>query len=167
LNLAIARKKDGSPEISLMTWKNDENSKVIGGILHFLVYWSMSAEDEGDITLRLRTQVDSNSVVMGSATVKPGNGPYFQGSDDLASLLTSHANSMPFVPVTPGSKIAFSFRFGEDTIGSLMQYVENPSKTVTKLIVPYTYTTWNANHGLKEHSFQLELCLSEILKLIR
>lgn len=167
LNLRIAQNQNSTPEISLVTWKNDENSKVIGGILHFLVHWGVSFQEEQDFNLRLKMDMDSTAVIMGPALIQPGAaGLHFRGSDDLAVLLTSHLTAVPPVPTTPGSKMAFSFRFGEAEIGTLMNYVDNPSKTVTKLVVPYTYAIWDKN-GLSTSSIQLELCMQDVLKLIR
>jgi hypothetical protein len=167
-NFAIARKSDGTPEISLITWKNDENSKVIGGILHFLVSWGIGQEDEACISSRLRSKVDSSAVVMGPALVHATlDSPKFSKDDDLANLLISHLTAVPTVPTTPGAKMAFSFRFGEDAIERLMKYVDTPTKAVTNLVLVYTYMLVEDNGLTTQHEVQLELRLADILKLIK
>ena len=165
--LTISRKADGTPEISLVTWKNDDNSKVIGGILHFLVSWGIGQEDEDYIGSRLRSKVDSAAVVLGPASVQPtSDSPRF-GDDDLATLLTSHLTSLPPAPTTPGAKMAFSFRFDEEGIEKLMKYVDSPSRAGTKLMVAYTYMLVKENGMTATGDVLLELPLSDLFKLIR
>lgn len=166
-NLAISRKTDGIPEISLMTWKDNEDTKLIGGILHFLVSWGIGPEDDKYICSRLRSKVDSMAVIVGPASVQSTpEGPQFVGDDDLAGLLIAHLTTTPQAPVLPGSKMAFSFRFDENGIDRLMKYVDNPSKAVTKLALVYTYTLVQSNGMVQSEQVRIELPMADIFKHI-
>jgi hypothetical protein len=167
-NLGITRNSDGTPEVSLVTWKNDENSKVVGGILHFLVSWGIGQEDERYISSRLRSKVDTSAVVMGPVSVQATlDYPKFRDDCDLTELLLAHVTAVPPAPTTPGAKMAFSFRFDEDAIARLMKYVDTPSKAVTKLVLVYTYMLVQENGLTIQNDVQLELRMADIFKLIK
>lgn len=166
VHLKISQTAKNKPEVSLTTWQNDESSKVVGGILHFLVNWGLSEEEEAILTSRLQAGKDSNIVILGPVTVEPGtDSPRFEG-DDLADLLNAHLNQVPSAPTTPGAKMAFSFRFDENAVEQLMPYLNKPGKTVTKLIVTYTYEIGNSFGGITKDEISLQLPMSDILKLI-
>ncbi len=162
----IARKPGGVPELSLLTWKNDDNSKTTGGILHVLALWGISAGEEEKITRYLKAQVDSTARVMGPATVTTSGNTFITGSDDLTRLLAMRVNAMPKAPYTPGSKMALSFRFREEDIDVLEKGLANPDQVTTRLTASYRYNLTTRQGGLKEKEKIVSLRFSEIFNLL-
>ena len=164
----VSTKKDNTPEVSLVTWKNDSESKTIGAIFHLLIEWDMTAEIQRCVEISLRSQVDSMAVVMGPAILDVEvNHTVIAGDDTLARILQSSIGKEPMVPSTPGSKMAMSFRITEEQIDDFLTYVNDPKKTSTKIQAKYRFfvKTVKGSHGTK--AITVNLPFSKVLELIK
>lgn len=166
-------KQDSVPEISFVSWKNDENTETIGAILHFLTLWGLTASQEEDLQNTLIAEVDSSAVLMGGALVES---PFPEAkialagkeSDEYKEIFESALTSQSMVATTPGGKMAMSFRFGEDAIAQVMKLLSKPEKIKTELSVSLKYKVLTADYGIPDYrELVLTLPLSELFKIIR
>lgn len=162
---------DSVPEISFVSWKNDDNTETIGAILHFLTLWGLSASQEEALQNALVGEVDSNAVLMGAALVEspfPEAKIVLTGKDDYKEIFEAALSSQSMVATTPGGKMAMSFRFKEDSIAEVMKLLTKPEKIKTELWVPLKYKVLSAPYGIPEYrELNLTLSLSELFKMIR
>ena len=164
----MSSKPDGTPEVSLVTWKNDSESEIIGGVLHLLTTWGLTAEREKGTQAFLRSTVDSLGTLMGPSTiVATPETLTIHGDDKLAKILKSSSSNVPLAPVTPGSKTALSFRFNKDVIGDVLYYLKNPGKTTASLLAIYTYEVTASTGISKTRTTTLRLGFKEILQLVK
>lgn len=158
----LARKPSGVPELSLLTWKNDNTSKTTGGILHVLALWGISVGEEEKITRYLKARVDSTARVMGPAAVTTNGNTFMTGSDALTRLLAQRVNAMPKAPSTPGAKMALSFRFREEDMEVLEKGLAKPGKVTTRLTASYRYYLTTRQGGIEEKKKEVSLRFSKI-----
>ena len=166
--LKVSRKADTKiPEASLVTWRNDKDSKVIGGILHVLVEWGITEESEQCVKKMVRTKIDSLGVIMGPVSVRAIDSlPVIKGNDKLATLLKASLTNAASRPTIPGAKMGLSFKFSEAQIDEFLYYQKNPDKAKAFLQIAYAY---DVNEYVKREPRQVLLTLpfSEILKLVK
>lgn len=156
-----------APEISLVTWKDDDAGEIEGGILHFLIQWGLTAEDEKNITKILRADRDSTAVLMGSAIITSQSGPDIVGDDNLATILRESLTNTPGSPTTPGSKVAFSFKLSKKQIATFLFYKKNPTKTKTQLQGTYSYEVEARSGARILKTLVVTLQFSDVLTLIK
>ena len=166
-DLRISLKANSTPEVSLVTWKNDSESDIIGGVFHLLVTWGLTAEREKTVKEFLHAKHDSLAVVMGPSVLTPLGGLIIKGDDKLADILRRSLSSVPLTPTTPGSKAAFSFRFTENEIQSFLYYVKNPGKTTTQLEAVFTYEVMSVLGLTQTRRATINLPFKEILQLVK
>jgi len=168
VDFRISSKSDGKPEASLVMWKNDNESEIIGAVLHVLTNWGLTTEREKNTQAFLRLKIDSLGTLMGPSilTASP-EAIVIEGDDKLAKILRSCLSNEPLAPVMPGSKTAFSFRFNEDVIKDLLYYLKNPAKTNTSLVAYYSYEVTSGNGMVKRKTLTMSLGFKEILELIK
>jgi hypothetical protein len=113
-NLSIARRSDGAQEFSFLLYRKTEGGDIEGGIMHLLLRWGLSEDQEAELQKALRREVDSLGMVMGAASV----GPFEDGSSweitsrgAVGSILRRAHVSAGHIPSSPGAKFAMSFRF--------------------------------------------------------
>lgn len=164
--LRLSRKADRTPEISLVTW-NDDLDQVTGGILHFLVRWGLEAEEELELLARIREDHDSLAVIMGPASVTTPGRAVFGGDDALATILKTCLTSSSGAATTPGSAMAFSFRFGRDEIKRFLESLSDLSRTTSSLRIAYAYLLTRPSGQRVDRETTLSLPLSEILKYVK
>ena len=168
VDFRMSSRPDGTPEGSLVTWKNDSESEIIGGVLHLLITWGLTAEREKATQAFIRSTVDSLGTLMGPSTIMATPETLtIHGDDKLAKILKSSLSNVPLAPVTPGSKTALSFRFNEDVIDDVLYYLKNPGKTTTSLMALYTYEVTSSTGISKTRTTKLTLGFKEILQLIK
>ena len=168
LTYSISAKRGSKvPEISLVTWKDDKAQVTEGGILHFLLEWGLSANDEKAILTQLREQRDSLAVLMGPATIDIQSTPVISGDDNLATTLREALTNIPSGPTTPGSKAAYSFKFSEKQVATFLYYKKYPTKTKTKLQGNYSYEVETKSGQVITRDLSVTLCFSEILTLTK
>lgn len=163
--------QDSIPEISFVSWKNDDNSETVGAILHFLTTWGLTASQEENLQTVLTTEVDSNAVLMGGAVVEslePEAKIKLTGKDEYKDIFEAALTSQSLVTTTPGGKMAMSFRFGEDTIAQVMKLLSKPDKVKMELVVPLKYQVLSKSYGVPEYRrLNLTLPISKLFKMIR
>ena len=164
--LRLSRKADRTPEISLVTW-NDDLEQVAGGILHFLIRWGLEAEEEVELLARIREDHDSLAVVMGPASVTTAARAAFSGDDSLAEVLQACLTSSSGAATTPGSAMAFSFRFGKDEIKRFLESLSDLSRTTSSLRITYAYILTRTSGQRVDRETTLSLPLSDILKHVK
>lgn len=163
-----SRGAKGTPEVSLVTWKDDENAKTTGGILHLLVEWGLKSDHEKNVQKALRSTHDSLAVLMGPVLVTAyDSGGVIDGNDKLSSLLNACLNNTPTIPTTPGAKMALSFRFTEKEIDDFLYYMKHPEKSKADIRMAYTYSVQTASGMQRINRTTLRLPFREILTTIK
>jgi len=113
-NLTIARRRDGPLEFSFLPYRKNEGDELEGGIMHFLLRWGLSENQENELEKALRSDVDSLGTVAGAASVRAwedGSSWQITSRGAIGSILNRAVASAGHVPTVPGSKLAISFRF--------------------------------------------------------
>lgn len=133
--LTVAMSDDGRPEFLFMkfiTGTNTDGSGVSGALLHFLVKWGLTAEQEAE--LRRRIEAEHGGVLKGAAPLfaATGTDPGFsivsatlQDGQRREQLVSSGA-----APLMPGGKAAAAARL--DALGAqLLAKTFEPESTIT------------------------------------
>ncbi len=171
LNFRYSFNTDSIPEVSFVSWKNDDNTKTIGGILHFLTLWGLSVEQEEELQSTLINEIDSNGVILGTALVE-GNAPdskiQLQGDDKLTTILENSLTSRSLVATTPGAKMALSFKFEEPSIKPILELLTKPKKIKTELLVELKYQVLSQHTGMPTYQrIKMKLPLASLFSLIQ
>ncbi len=133
--LTVAMSDDNRPEFLFMkyiTGSNEDGQGVTGGLLHFLVKWGLTTEQEAE--LRALIESEHNGELKGAAPLFPaaGNEPSFsivsatlQDGERRESLITSGQ-----APLVPGGKAAAAATV--DAVGAqLLDKTFAPESTIT------------------------------------
>jgi hypothetical protein len=167
VGLRLSRMKNSNvPQISLLTWKDDETSNVSGGILHLLLEWGLNAQEENEVKHALRLKRDTTAVLIGPAMVFVSSGLAVSGKDHLAFLLRKCLTSESATAAMPGSAMAMSFRFSENEIDDFLQYKRNPGKSTAALEASYKYEVMTSS-GSETRNVVIGLPFSQILNQIK
>jgi len=131
--LSLSTNEEGSPEFMFMKFITDEsedNGGVSGAILHFLVEWGLTSDQEEELSDRLEDDFDGN--LAGAATMLPSNdeGPTFylvsgtlsDGGLGDTSLVTSGQAAL-----VPGGKAAAASRMDSNAAEVLATTFEEDS----------------------------------------
>lgn len=113
-NLMIARRRDGMPEFSFLAYREDSGGPVLGGIMHLLLRWGLTENQETELQRALRSQIDSLATVVGAAPVRPREEDTsweITSKGAIGAILNRSIASAGHVPTAPESKLAISFRF--------------------------------------------------------
>lgn len=136
VNFRLSQNRNNQPEVSFTSWKNDENSEIIGGIFHFLTVWGLTAKQETELQHRLNERLDSTVHLMGPVSLELDPDHLyleFEGKSEVEDLLSEALTSQARVASTPGSKMALSFRFNESNVNEILKWKDNPKKIKTDL----------------------------------
>ena len=108
LDIQIAQNK-GVPEISLMIYRNDRN-EITGGILHVLMTWGLTPEQEKETQMILTQKIDSLGSLKGAGelTFHPGELQFDQNNLYARGLERSSSATIR-IPTLPVHKTAASF----------------------------------------------------------
>lgn len=120
-NLRLSKKKDGVPEFLFLKYTTNESAGgVNGALMHFLMQWGLTPEQEKEVQEKLSARVKGLAAsnpryrlareprLMGAANVKTDEENSFQ----IISALLSDRKSTPTLvtsgraPVMPGGKVA-------------------------------------------------------------
>ena len=113
-NLTIARRRDGVPEFSFLAYREDSTGPIVGGIMHLLLRWGLTEDQEAELQRALRSQIDSLGTVVGAAPVRAREeDPSWEitSKGTIGAILNRSIASSGHVPTAPESKLAISFRF--------------------------------------------------------
>lgn len=114
----LARNSNGAPQFSFLTYSETDDGPITGAILHFLTEWGLTPDQETEAAQWLITNVDSLAVLAGAISLETPadlSGFRIKGKGPVTALLQNKWTAPPVVPVIPGAKLAFSYRFnGEE-----------------------------------------------------
>ncbi len=119
VNLRLATRPDSVPEFLFLKFTTEaraENGGVNGGLMHFLMEWGLTTEQETDLRERAK-KLDPNAEVVGAVPME-AEGP--AGSFQIVSatlsdnkLTTAIVNSGP-APLVPGGRAAAAARLSAE-----------------------------------------------------
>lgn len=115
-NIHFSTTKSGDKSYSLIVYK-DENEQILGGIMHWLVTWGLSAKQKEEVRLLIKSKVGSNAKFMGAVLPeKDTSKDDFEiiGTNKLSIMLNSAMVNKGNVPLIPNSKIAIAFKFTKE-----------------------------------------------------
>lgn len=137
-NLSVSI-SNNAPEISLIKW-DAEGGTEAGGILHFLVSWKLSKAHQLEIQNKISSAEKEEAVIMGPVSVESkATDKFFYGDHELVEILNTSLQNKPAIATTPGAKMAFSFRFSEEELEALDDYLNDLSGQDAKLKLYYSY----------------------------
>jgi hypothetical protein len=117
-NLRVSEGRSGDKEFSFLAYRQDSTSAILGGILHFLLTWGPTNDQERELKDLVRMRTDSSQYVAGSLPLErdtSAKGLEIGPADHpLAQLLLRGLNSVPSPPVNAGGKMAASFSFSAE-----------------------------------------------------
>lgn len=145
--LHLSQRPDGTPEflfLKFTTEAREDQGGVSGALLHFLVEWGLSPEQEQEVRAKLKAQVPS-ARLMGAV---PMEAEGETGSFEVISATLSDESMAPSVvtsgkaPLVPGGKAAVASRLSSNGAQLLAAtFEETRSITDVSLAVNMAYTT--------------------------
>jgi hypothetical protein len=134
---------NGTPQISLMVYKEKANDKIAGGILHLLYQWGLTREQEEELQ-QLLLGIDSTAVLMGPADITFDNNTdlKFEPEEELiAAILNASLSQALKIPSTASGKSAVSFQLSGGNASALWNYLTNPALVKgAALVAGYHYS---------------------------
>ena len=128
-HLRLSVNEEKQPEFLMMLWAGEGETVVDNGIMHWLLTWGLTAEDEKVISGFLISKVDSNAVFLGAMSVSAPEKYLFSGKNhDMIALLQRSITSGGGIPTVTGGKSATSFKFK----GGDAQTIEKHAKDAGK-----------------------------------
>ncbi len=171
VNLRLSMARDSTPEVSFISWKNDENTEVIGGILHFLMTWGLDGTEEEKLQRHITSKIDSTGVLMGAVSVQPREDNAtiaITGKHRLTETLNRSVTSKASISTTPASKMALSFRFNGEGARQLLEAIREPDKIDTAFAIELVYAFIpESGIGSAEKSVVLQLPLKKIMTVLK
>lgn len=103
------------PEISLLLYRHENSRTLSGGLLHLLLTWGLTPAQESELSQRLKSDIDSFSVLIGAAAIEPVHSSPLEivSSAPLADVMRQSLTNRPLLPLAPEHKTALAFRFNE------------------------------------------------------
>ena len=146
-HLRLARRPDGTPEflfLKYMTDKTGERGGISGALMHFLMEWGLTPEQEAEIKAKLTAKVPG-AQLMGAVPLEPQGET---GSFQIISATLSDRTLSPTVvlsgnaPPLPNARAAVASRLTSDGAQLLAATLEK-SRSITDVSVAlnYRYTT--------------------------
>ncbi|MEZ4824909.1 MAG: hypothetical protein R3C61_01245 [Bacteroidia bacterium] len=129
VNLRISIRKDNQPEYSFLTFKENDEGPVTGGLMHIMLTWGLSISQEEEAIEKLRSEVDSTAVIYGALPLEPlepASGFYIISDNRGAEILRRSLKSSAGPSNTPGGKMAASFMFSADDAVAIEKLMANP-----------------------------------------
>lgn len=140
-NLRVSVNHQSQPELLFMAW--DRESDRIQGIMHWVLTWGLTADQESEVQHLLQIQIDSNAVLMGSVQVQPEvRDLKFTGSNEsMIQLLVKNQTSGGSIPTSPGGKSASAFKFSGPDATAVLESQKNTGKWKQVFIeMPFQFT---------------------------
>ncbi len=158
VNLRLSFNQQLQPELLFMAWSTEGPNSESQGILHWILTWGLTAEQEEEVQHLLITKIDSSAVLMGAISVQPALQEYnILGSNDtMIQLLLKNVTSGRSIPANALSKSATAFKFsGVDALIMLSSF-----KTIDKwkqvfIEMPFIYAI--PQSGISTKKLRLEV----------
>ena len=164
LQLSFKNKK---PEISMVQWDQSGDQQA-GAILHLLINWGLSNQQQEVLKQRIEAKIEGNAVIVGPVSVQGiKQDVCFFGDEKFSNFLNKHLTNLPLSPTTPGSKMAFSFRFKGDEVAKLNSYIEDKQKHETYIALKYQYSILESNGRINISDHEVNLSMNDVLSHIR
>lgn len=101
--LRIARRPDGTPEFLFLKYIKNDEAEPLEAVLHFLIEWSLTADQEKEIASRLASEQTPNAILAGAV-------PLLREGESASFTVISATLSEPITsghaPLYPGNKAA-------------------------------------------------------------
>ena len=128
-HLRLSVNEDKQPEFLLMLWGAEEGQGVDNGIMHWLLTWGLTQDQEKQVNAFLVGKVDSSAVLLGVMSVFAPEKYVLKGKNsDMIRLLQSSVTSGGGIPTVPGGKSATSFKFKAKEAATIYDYALKPEK---------------------------------------
>ena len=130
-NLRIAE-RDGDPQFTFLAYRRDDADEIQGGILHLLLTWGPTKDQERELSKQLQMRTDSTHLVAGALSMDPH--PHYPGLEigpedhPLAQALRRSMNAHGIPPLSPGSKMAASFHLSAEDARAVADALDQPRK---------------------------------------
>ena len=142
-NLHLSQRPDGTPEflfLKFTTEKRAEQGGVNGGLMHFLMEWGLTPEQEKEVEAEIKTK-NKNAKLLGAVPLEAdGDGGSFQiisgtlSDDKMAAKLVSSGKA----PLVPGGKCAAASRLSAEGAQLLAATFEN-TRSITDLSIALNF----------------------------
>lgn len=136
VNLRLATKADGTPEISFLGINGREEGaerKYSGGILHFLLTWGLDARQDEEADSILKADFNPKGAIWGAIPLV-----HLEGADEplvdseeeneYVEILKAYLNTRAKTPLYPGGKWAASCRFPGDEAEKIEEALKDPTR---------------------------------------
>lgn len=167
-NLRISRSSSG-PEFSFMSFNAiDDNKPPSEGILHLLLTWGLDPDQRKEASRLLQQQVDTHAFLAGCIPVVHDEISHLQiiGDNDLGRAMRQSLTSSAPVPLTPGNKMALSFKFSNEGFSIFNNALEKGSNLDKISFRIYLKTAGILSQGCTMDKIILEKRFSELVEQI-
>jgi hypothetical protein len=169
-NLRLSSRPDLTPEFSFMTYNTGSQEELAGAILHFLLVWGLTPNQQKDVEMILRSSLDSLAIVAGAVSLEaPLNSKSFtfEGNTELAHILQTQWSEEPVAPVLPGTKIAVSYKLDKEEARLFKESLESPS-AFDKIQVALNFQIRGGHKDVwfnrfHENYYVLKVCMRQLL----
>lgn len=128
-HLRLSVNEDQQPEFLLMLWGAEEGKGVDNGIMHWLLTWGLTQDQEKQVHTFLVGNVDSSAVLLGAVSVFAPEKYLLKGKNaDMIRLLQTSVTSGGGIPTVPGGKSATSFKFKAKDAETMYENALKPEK---------------------------------------
>jgi len=143
-----------------------------GAILHFLLTWGLSQQQEKELSLLLKAQQGDSVLLAGPVMVDAAADSFIiTGNNRIVTLLNNAMTQSSHIPLFPGSKLAASFRFrGEDADYVLRMAEQEGGKIEGVIEMVFTYKTMVREgyiHRATDNEWSLTMSLDTVFKILR
>ncbi|MDX2249410.1 MAG: hypothetical protein SF052_21685 [Bacteroidia bacterium] len=130
VNLRISI-KNAQPEYSFLTFKENDEGPVTGGLFHILLTWGLDSRQEAEALQKLQATVDSTAQIYGALPVEPVktiSGFEIISGNKGAEILRRSLKSAAGPPTVPGGKMAASFMFSAADAIEMEKMMADPAQ---------------------------------------
>lgn len=150
-NLRLSSTSEQQPEFLFMTWKSSSATQTDNVVMHWLLTWGLTAEQEKEVQVCLHTQVDSTALLLGAVNVETPEKMLWSGKNTTyAQLLQNTLSAGANVPTLPGGKSASSFRLKSTDAYTLEQSLQQLDKWDEVYVeMPFYWMNHSQTHTLR------------------
>lgn len=146
-NINFPITKSGDKSYSLLVYK-DENEKIKGAIMHWLVSWGLSKSQKNEAQLLLKSKAGSNAKLMGVVLAEKNKDDFeIQGKNKLSEILNKALASKGNVPLTPNSKIAVAYKFTKEDALKIDELFHNRKEQNETYIIMRFLVSFKKSNG--------------------
>lgn len=149
-NIRVSINQQSQPELLFMAWDRESDRMQI--IMHWMLTWGLTGDQESEVQRILQKQVDSNAVLMGSVQVQPMvQDVKITGSNEsMIQLLVKNLTSGGSIPTSPGGKSAAAFKFSGPDASTILESQKNTAKWKQVFVeMPFQFNIPQAGSGTK------------------